>query len=461
LMMPLRAAINKAKKDHAAARKDDVRVRRNGLTRTVNLEVIPLKNQRERCFLILFEDIGNGERTATGSPDLEPHGIAKATGPSRKNAEARQMALLESELAQTRDYLQSLQEQYEAAHEQLQGSNEEVQSANEELQSINEELETSKEELESTNEELITINEEMASRNIELNHLNNDLVNLQGATQLAIVLLGRDLNIRRFSAQAEKHFNLLVTDVGRPIANVRHNLDVPELESLITDVIASGREHERQVQDQVGRWYSLRIRPYLTTDHKVDGAVLVLVDIDSLKRSEREIAAERDYAEAIVRTVHDPLLILDADLRVHAANEAFYDTFKVAAAESEGRLIYELGDGQWNVPKLRELLEDILFRDSVFSGFEVTHDFKGLGPRTVMVNARTLRDTSDKPRRILLGMQDVTEMLRYEFESRESAERFKLLFDRSPLPKWAFNVETLAFIDVNDAAVKLYGYSRD
>jgi two-component system CheB/CheR fusion protein len=151
-----------------------------------------------------------------------------------------------------------------AANEELQAANEEGQSANEELQSLNEELETSKEELESTNEELTTVNEEMANRNAELNVLNSDLANFQSSTRLVVVLLGRDLTIRRFSTQAEKQFHLRASDLGRPIADVRHHLDMPDLEAVIAGVIAEVRECEREVQDQAGRWHSLRVRPYLT-----------------------------------------------------------------------------------------------------------------------------------------------------------------------------------------------------
>jgi two-component system CheB/CheR fusion protein len=189
-----------------------------------------------------------------------------------------------------------------------------VQSANEELQSINEELETSKEELESANEELTTVNEEMSSRNAELNRLNSDLVNLQTSTKLAIVLLGRDLTVRRFSMQAEKQFDLLSADVGRPISRLRHGLvtgnaalsDAASLDlaSLIGHVIDDVREQEHEVRDRTGRWYSLRVRPYFTLDNKVDGAVMVLVDIDELKRAEaetRQLTAELRASEAQLR----------------------------------------------------------------------------------------------------------------------------------------------------------------
>ena len=252
------------------------------------MEVIPLKNLRERCFLISVRGCGD----SPGARQLCPATRRRAR-PRRDCSTQRRIAAgspnSKRELAETRDYLQSIQEQHEAANEELQASNEEVQSANEELQSINEELETSKEELESTNEELTTVNEEMANRNVELNRLNSDLVNLQTSTKLAIVLLGRDLTIRRFSPQAEKQFDLLATDVGpahRPHpAQPRVVADAAgsplDLETLSANVIGELREQEREVQDKDGRWYSLRVRPYMTLDNKVDGAVLVLVDIDN------------------------------------------------------------------------------------------------------------------------------------------------------------------------------------
>src|SRR6185295_20090217 len=197
-------------------------------------------------------------------------GRGKAAGPpaSRRRDTSRREAELERDLTETREYLQSIQEQHEAANEELQASNEEVQSANEELQSINEELETSKEELESANEELITVNEEMANRNAELNRLNSDLINLQSATQMAFVLLGRDLAIRRFSLRAEKLLNLRASDLGRPISTIRNDLNFPDLEEWITEVIETMRASEREVRDAEGHCYSVRARPYLTLDNR-------------------------------------------------------------------------------------------------------------------------------------------------------------------------------------------------
>jgi two-component system, chemotaxis family, CheB/CheR fusion protein len=135
---------------------------------------------------------------------------------------------------------------------------------------------------------------------------------------------------------------------------------------------------------------------------------------DDLKRTEEAALAARDYAEAIIYSVRDPLIILEADHRVHTANKAFYETFKVSPAETEGRLIYELGNGQWQIPKLRQQLEEILSTSTSFDNFEVTHNFEKIGPRTMMLNARMLRSVSTDPARILLGIEDVTESLSFQ-----------------------------------------------
>ena len=407
LMLPLRAAINQAKKGNKTARKENVRVDQDGKIRTVNVEVIPLKNLQERCFLIVFED---ADKAMRGGPlGRTAHAVRSPRGEA-----SRRIAELETELAETRDYLQSIQEQHEAANEELQASNEEVQSANEELQSINEEMETSKEELESANEELTTVNEEMFNRNAELNRLNSDLVNVQTSAHQAIVLLGRDLTIRRFSAQAEKQFNLLAADVGRPITNVRHHLDLTDLETFITDVIDTVRAREREVQDKGGRWFSLRVRPYMTLENKVDGAVLVLVDIDDLKRSEQAIAAARNYAESVIETVREPLVVLDADLCVESVNRSFCSIFRVTPAGTVGQFIYDLGNRQWDIPELRALLEQIPAQSHTIEDFSVEHTFEQLGPRTMLLNARRMHNPDRKAERILLAIEDITERKRAE-----------------------------------------------
>jgi two-component system CheB/CheR fusion protein len=276
------------------------------------------------------------------------------------------------------------------------------------LQSTNEELETAKEEIQAANEELNTINDELHRRNIESDRVSNDLQNLLSNINIPILMLGGDLRIRRFTPAAERIFNLISTDVGRPLSDINHNLAVLDLEQQILEVIKTLNFKVEEIQDQEGHWYDLRIRPYRTLDNKIDGAVVVLVEIDALKRSMEQLRASRDYAEAIVETVREPLLVLNLDLRAIAANRSFYETFQVTPSETEQRLIFDLGNRQWNNPQLRSRLEDLLANDTQFQDFEVEFDFEEIGQKTMLLNARKMPQV-DEVQLILLAIEDITE----------------------------------------------------
>src|SRR5258707_6403570 len=170
----------------------------------------------------------------------------------------------------------------QASEEELRSANEEILSSNEELQSTNEELGTSQEELQSANEELTTVNDELQNRNADLAQLGNDLSNLLNSVNIPIVMLVNDLSVRRFTPMGSRVLNLRPADIGRPITEIKSNLDVPDLEKLLSSVVEDLAPQERDVQDRNGAWYSLRIRPYRTEDHKIDGAVMVLYDVDQL-----------------------------------------------------------------------------------------------------------------------------------------------------------------------------------
>jgi two-component system CheB/CheR fusion protein len=426
LMLPLRAVVNKARLENKTVRVDNIPLGTAGQTRRVQIEVVPLKNLPERYFLVFFKDAPPPRAEARSDEDPARRAASRATDTQEL---ADRCAELERELAESRDYLQSVLEQQETANTELQAANEEGQSANEELQSLNEELETSKEELESTNEEMTTVNEEVVHRNTELNRVNSDLLNLQTATKLGILLLNRDLTIRRFSPLAERQFNLRSSDLGRPLGSVRHTLQFPELAATVAGVIAHGRETECDVQDDDGHWFSLRVRPYLTLNDTVDGAVLVLVDIDELKRKEQVIKEEHEHAQAIIQTVPNPLVILGADLKVHSANEAFYRTFNVAGEDMTDRSLFELDHGSWDIPGLRHQLEDIIPRTRVLTDLAITHEFPRIGRRSLLLNARLLKTPGGRPKEILLGIQDVTERQLADEAMRVSEERYRTLFN--------------------------------
>jgi two-component system CheB/CheR fusion protein len=442
LMLPLRSAIQKARKDDTTVRKEGVRVNYDGESQMINLEVIPIKSiaARERCFLVVFEPVPSQNQ----DQETRRRG-AKAGQPKRKIGRASEAARLQEELAATREYMQSLVEQHEAVNEELQSANEEVQSSNEELQSINEELETAKEELESSNEELATLNDELHNRNLDLSVLNGDLNNLFGSVNIPILMLGSDLRIRRFTPQAEKVLSLIATDVGRPIGDIKLKINIPDLEELIAEVISTISVKEREVQDRQGRWYSMQIRPYRTLDNKIDGAVVVLIDIDDLK----------NYSEAIVETIREPLIILDESLRVRRANRAFYETFKVSPEETQNQFIYDLGNRQWDIPKLRTLLEEVLPQNSQFQDFEVEHEFESIGLRTMLLTARRLQQESIRVPLILLVIEDITER-KQTMALRESEDRYRTLF--SSVPVAVLVCDRNAVIQhYNQRAVELWG----
>ena len=441
LKASLRTLINQAKAKDNVVRKEGVQLRHDGLVRQVNLEIIPLKNLKERCYLVLFH-----EPASTDSNRVKQRGKSSKVARSARveigdPALRRRIAQLEREVTETRDYLQSIQEQYEAANDQLQVFNEEITSGNEELQSINEELETSKEELESGNEELTTINEELAGRNAELNRLNAELNNLDASLNTPILVLGPDLSIRRFSPSAANIFNLQAGDVGRALSGVRHNLELPELEQLLTQVIATGRPLQRETRDKAGHWHTLRANPFMTLDNRIDGAVLLLMDIDLLKRTEQQMREERDYVQAVIESV-PPLLILRPGLQVRTANEAFYRAFQVSAEQTVGRLVFDLGNGQWSIPKLRSLLEEVLPENRSFKDYEVSHDFEKLGRRTMLLSGRQVQHLD----LILLAIEDITVCK----EAEETARKAKDVVSR-----YASELEGFSYSLVHDMRAPL------
>ena len=227
-------------------------------------------------------------------------------------------------------------------------------------------------------------------------------------------MLSGNLRIRRFTVSAERILNVIPTDIGRPIGHLNLNIDIPGLESLILDAIDTMTIKEREVQDREGRWYSLRIRPYRTADNRIDGAMLMFIDIGSYKDVDRlttmlaEVETARHFAERVVQTAPWPLLILDEQLRVINANAAFYEAFQTLQEETEGQFIYALGNGEWNIPELRRMLGEIIPQNSEFHNFTVTHDFPAVGEKTLLLNARRIRRDEYETDTILLGIEDIT-----------------------------------------------------
>lgn len=428
----------------------DIRFVRGEDSYRVNVEVIPLTTDTvaESYLLVLFEKAED-----IGAPS-DARAASASGGPPDSSSLQRRVDELERNLSEARAQLRSMAEEHEANVEELRASNEEVRSSNEELQSTNEELGTTKEELQSVNEELTTLNEELKTKNVELGSANDDLKNLFAAANLPIVMVGNDLRIRRFTPAAESLLNLIPADVGRLVNDLRGTIEVPQLLDILRKAIDELTVSHLEIQATNKRWYSVTCRPYRTMDNRIDGAVITFVDVDSLKQSLRAAEHAREYAEGIVDTVWEPLLILNRDLRVYRAAPSFYRAFQVTPQETEGMLIYELGNGQWNIPRLRVLLESILPRNTSFQDFEVSHTFPHIGYRNMRLNARRLRSEHDGGELILLAIEDVT-------DRREAAEiRYRRLFETAADGILVLDADTGEIIDVNPHFLQMCLCSR-
>jgi two-component system, chemotaxis family, CheB/CheR fusion protein len=423
LLFELRAAINEAKKLGTPVKRPSVRVKTNGQSRKVSVEVVPIRasSSSAQHFLVLFHDV---------KPVLEPEdqGAGSETPRPRKGKLKRvavdpRVTELQQGLAVTRKYLQSIFEEQEATNEKLKFANQEALSINEELLTTSEELETAKEELQCGDQELVTLNEELDHRNAELGQLSNDLNNLLSRSGVSILMLSTDLRIRRFSPLAGQMLNLIPTDIGRPVTDIDIKLGVPDLQKLMLTVVHGGGSHHQEVRDANGNWYAMELRPYVTLEGKTEGAVMVLLDIAEVKRSQREAQEARAYAEAIVETVKECLVIMDADLRVQTANRSFFETFRFSPQDAENKLLYQLGSGEWNTPELRELLEQVLANNGPRVGFRLDQDFPLIGPRTMLLNARRVEGAGAGKPLILLSIEDITERNKKEESLRQLSDR--------------------------------------
>jgi len=300
LLLDLRAAILEAKGLDIAVRKEGIRVTNKEQFNEVNLEVIPFKifSDEERYFLVLFEKVPK----IIASPDdkVKPRRRKQALAEQEVIELKQELAATKQELSATEGYLQSLIYDQKAVNQELRTMNEEILSSIEELQSTNEELQTAKEEIKATNEEVITINQELNNQILESNQINSDLQNLLSSVNIPIIMLGNDLSIRRFTPMAEKIFKLILADVGRPLNDIKSNINIPNLEQLILEVIDTLEIKQQEIQDKQGHWYDLWIRPYKTVENRIDGAVIVLLDIDARKRNAEQFKECRDYVEVIL-----------------------------------------------------------------------------------------------------------------------------------------------------------------
>jgi two-component system CheB/CheR fusion protein len=397
----LRAALNAAIRGKPTLARE-VSVKADDDRHAVSLSVRPLPNSErgQELLLFSFQDV------------MRPPAAKRRRHRVSGIVDAGRLDELERDLADTKENLNATIEEQQASSEELKSANEELQSTNEELQSTNEELETSKEELQSVNEELQSVNEEMMTVNSELQSkvkqltdTQNDVKNLLDNIPIGAVFLDQNLLIRRFTRDAAQIYRLAATDVGRPLGDIRSNLEDDELTGPVEAVLESLVPYERQVRTTSGSYYLAHIQPYRTSENVIDGVVLTFVDISKRIEAEEAEHSARLLAEGIIDTVREALLVLDDKMIVISASGFFYRRFGVTPEQTVGKRIYDLGNRQWDIPALHELLETILPQHQSFEGFTVEHDFPIVGHCKMLLNARRVAGGAEVRPLILLAIQ--------------------------------------------------------
>jgi two-component system CheB/CheR fusion protein len=401
LQMELRSIIQSAGQDTTTILSRELSVKTNGDFQPVLLSVRTISNPQDQQNLLLmsFQDISH-----PASSYKSAH--AKHKRASKPN-ELRHIEDLERELAYTKENLQATIEESFASNEELKCTNEEMQSTNEELQSTNEELETSKEELQSINEELITVNSELQAKIGQLADMQNDMKNLIDNIHVATIFLDQHLVIRRFTRDATQIYRLAASDMGRALSDIKPELEGEDMLDAAHAVLDNLVPIEREVKTLNGNWYLARVQPYRTLENMIDGVVLTFTNITDRTRAIQALET-RLLAEGIANTMREPLLVLNDKLEVVAASRSFYQSFQVATNNTVSYPIYDLGNGQWNIPALRKLLQAVLSHNQAFDDYPVEHDFPNIGQRKILLNARSLIGLTGEPQLILLAMNEVT-----------------------------------------------------
>ena len=401
LLSQVRSEGKTAGKEHVGLHRDDGEI-------YLTLKVIPLKNLASPYFLILFEKEGEEWRSRPFRSRSSHDQGFRSRSVDADHALSR-IAFLESELSETQDYLDSLKEQHQSVIEELQATGEEIQSANEELQSTNEEIETSNAELESANEELSTINSELSERNAELLRVNNDLENLSISIDTAILVVSRELVLRSFTPMAGKLFNLSVAHGGKVLEKIGNEVDCPDISLFVLKVIRDVQVSEREVTDHDGRIYLLRVRPYMTDDNRIDGAVLVFFDITTVKGHELELSRREYEIEMVFNAASVGFSVLNSDFRIIMANRSFLKLFESSSGEVLGRSIFDLESGVFTKGNLQEILHGSISENRPINSVKITYVSEKKGVRTLIVSGNRLDPDDASPKRILLSVEDISD----------------------------------------------------
>ncbi len=422
----------------------DAHVNRDKLLIPVQVTIKPvtLPGTSERLRLTIFED------------RPEPSRVQEAQSPATTpETEKSLITQLEYELKSTREELQTNIEEQESANEELQAANEEVMSVNEELQSTNEELETSKEELQSMNEELTTVNSQLKDKVDELSATNDDLANLLNNTNIAILFLDTEMRIRRFTPQTKKLLNLIASDEGRPLADIRQKFSDGDLLADARNVLEDLKPVEREVSTDDDAYYLRRVLPYRTGDNRIGGVVITFIDITTRKRS--EVQAQR--LAAVVRDSNDAITVQDFDGNILAWNRGAERIFGWTEREALAMNIRDI------VPELHRA-SALAFAEELASGkiveafqtHRITKDGRAID---ILVAATLLRDDSGSTSLFATTERDVTQLLKTAAALQQSEGTARAYLESAPDAIIIHNLDG-TIVQTNAQTEILFGYGK-
>jgi two-component system, chemotaxis family, CheB/CheR fusion protein len=447
LVFEVRAAVHKVRRTGTSVRRDPIRLKINGTSKDIIVEVMPITGsaKRDKHFLVLFEEArSDGE-------NVQPV-------PRPAKADRREIDKLKSELARTREYLQAIVQEQETTNEELKTANEEALSSMEELQSSNEELETAKEELQSSNEELVTLNEQLQNRSAELARSNDDLNSVLSSVNIPMLILTPDRRIRTFTHAAEKLLNLIPGDIGRTVRAKRLGFEISGLDEMVSTVMTQGIERQQDAQSENGRWYSVRLFPYRTADQKIEGALLAFVDIDDLRKSREALVKQIDLTTAILNAANDLLvLVRDPEGRIVRFNQACQRLTGYSEDEVQGRYIWE-----FLVPMefVKEAKADLQLANA---GTARTTEQPWLardGRRILISWSTTFTKTGDSIEYILGAGIDITERQEAAEQIREKEATVRALLEAAEQAIVAIQPNGKIIL-TNAAAERIFGYTRN
>ena len=444
LRLPLSTALHRAKRDKETVLYSDIKIRQGDEDYNVTLRVTFNRGKSgiDHCLIVLLE-IETPPIPQTAISEFEISAEA-----------AQQITELEYELQQTRENLQVTIEELEIANEEQQATNEELLASNEELQSTNEELQ-------SVNEELYTVNGEYQTKIEQLTQLSNDINNLLRSTDLGVVFLDSDLNIRKLTPTATRYINIRDTDINRPLTHFTHNLDCSNFLDILRQVIVTEQAIEREVTLlPIREVLLMRVNPYQQEDGSNDGVVVTFINITELKQTQTQLRTSNAILENLFSASPVGLSLHDRNLRFLKINQALADMNGFSVEEHLSKDPSEL------MPELHEQIAPIFEHVRETGEPRLNIEIQGKTPAKPDEERNWLAsyypvELADGERGVGAVIVDITELKRTQQALQDSRNLIEQITESSPGIIYIYDLEEWRYVYVNQSIKDILGYTPD